>query len=418
MTQRQRRFDDPLHSGPNLGGESSSAMEPTWFLHPANQQSREDLVARYRQSRNFPETPYRESSVSSAMRPEYREFISARPRPPARFLLDDSALEPEKPGTDVSKSRREIGLKQTFALAALVAVVSGGTGGFLNSQFGAIMSGAYALVAGGPAPVTATAQPSPRKLHTVAATVIAKKPVATATLRVSDASGQTNSLIPLLLHAEPAVADQDIFLKISGLPDTAYLTTGRKDADKVWALTIDDLKDLKLMIPASREKQIDLAVAAFEKRTGELAAPVKTLTIALSSAVVQPAAAPPPGQMQPALPIVPQEGHMAAIPVPSSVSFAVLDTHRLANPHATAGDDLLGKGDLNGARHSYQRAWNSGSPDGAFGLARSYDPVVLASLKVKSANADRGKALEWYARAAAAGKSGALGAMVRLRMKP
>lgn len=418
MTQRLRLFDERRQNEASDEEAPPASVEPSWFLYPANQQPREDLVARYRQSRNLPEHPYRNGAKPSGMTPEFRELVSSRPRPPARFLEPQCEPEPEEVNNADKNNHRELGLKQTFALAALMAIVSGGTVGFLNSQFDNFKNEAYSLIAGSPVPIAEIKEYSHRKIHTVAATVISKKPVATATLQVSDATGQTNSLIPLLLHAEPAVADQDIFLKISGLPETAYLTTGRKDSDKVWALTIDDLRGLKLMIPTAQEKQIDLAVAAFEKKTGELAAPIKTMTIALSDVVVQPTAAPPPNRMRSTLPLVQQSGQMAAIPTPSSVSFSPDVPHQPASPHTITGDDLLSKGDLSGARNSYQQAWTSGSADGAFGLARSYDPVVLASLKVKGANPDRAKALEWYERAAAAGKSDAMGAIIRLRMKP
>ena len=55
-----------------------------------------------------------------------------------------------------------------------------------------------------------------------------------------------------------------------------------------------ELKDLKLVVPDAPKPELDLAVAAFEPKTGELAAPVKTMTVALSDVVVEPASAPPP----------------------------------------------------------------------------------------------------------------------------
>lgn len=208
-------------------------------------------------------------------------------------------------------------------------------------------------------------------------------------------------------------------MKISGLPEGAYLTNGKRDADKVWALSMADLKDVKLMIPQSQQPQYDLAVAAFEKNSGELAAPVKTMTIALSDVIVQPVSAPPPLQTsQPVLPSAPKPGLPGAIPQPVNVNVAYTASQQMAAQHALTGDGLLKSGDLEGARKAYQQAWTGGSPDGALGMAKTYDPVILATLTVNDAEPNAVQALEWYQRAATAGKSEALSAIVRLRMKP
>ena len=45
-----------------------------------------------------------------------------------------------------------------------------------------------------------------------------KKPVTTARLDVNDAKGEVNTPIPLLISAEPAMPDQDIALRLTGLP--------------------------------------------------------------------------------------------------------------------------------------------------------------------------------------------------------
>jgi hypothetical protein len=248
--------------------------------------------------------------------------------------------------------------------------------------------------------------------------VIAKKPVATATLEVSDAAGETNSFIPLALSAQPAETGSDILLKISGIPEGAYLTSGRRNEDKIWAVTLAELKDLKLVIPEAQQPKIDLAVAAFEPKTGELAAPVKTLTVALSDVVVEPASAPPPSQTA-ALPAAGKTGHPAPIPPPDSMTMAALQSSEVTATRTLVveGDSLLKSGDVRQARLSYEKAWAAGSPAGAFGVARSYDPVVLGSLALKNDKPDKAKALEWYEKAATAGHSGATDAIVRLRLK-
>ena len=59
-----------------------------------------------------------------------------------------------------------------------------------------------------------------------------KKPVTTASLDVNDATGTVNTLYPAVkISAEPASLDQDIALRLTGLPADAYLTAGTKLAN-------------------------------------------------------------------------------------------------------------------------------------------------------------------------------------------
>ena len=81
------------------------------------------------------------------------------------------------------------------------------------------------------------------------------------------------------------------------------------------------------------------------------------------------------------------------------------------------GNSLFKYGDIRKARNAYEKAWKSGSAAGAYNLARSYDPVILASLNLKKTAPDKAKALEWYERAATAGHEEAAAAIVRLRLK-
>lgn len=241
--------------------------------------------------------------------------------------------------------------------------------------------------------------------------MIDKKPVSTATLQVADVTGETNSFIPLALHAEPAGLHTDMLLKISGVPEDAYLTSGRRQQDNVWALSLAEIRNVKLVVPQADDPQIDLTVAAFESGTGELAAPVKTMTVALRDVVVQPVSAPPPGSVTAGpVPIPPPDSVKLTLAVPETAETQGL---------ITSADALLARGDVGGARKSYARAWgNDGSAAAAFGMARSHDPLVLAAIAGSNAAPDLGEALRWYQRAAAAGNPEATKAIIRLQMKP
>jgi hypothetical protein len=393
----------------------NSPVEPSWFLNASDLASREELMARYRAARNLPDPDSDPRATNSADTYSYRELVSSRPRPPARFLQQ----APEKiakvaPGK-AKRSRTELG--KTFFAAALLASISGAAAGLASSQFGKLAKGFALLVPEMPAPNTSIPDRDlgAKSPGIASLTTIPKKQVPTATLQVKNVSGETNSLIPLALHAEPALAGQDLILKLSGLPDQAYLTVGEKESDRIWTLRLDDLGKAQLMIPRADQNEIDIAVAAFERATGDLAAPIKTMRIALSDVNVEPASAPPPKASagKTTLPHGP-----AAIPLPQKVGFVRTTQREIAVTYAAKGEEHMKKGDIASARVAFEGAWNNGAAEGALGLGRSYDPVVLASLKLKSAEPDTGKAIQWYERAAIAGQGVALDAIIRLRMKP
>jgi hypothetical protein len=416
MTQSNRSSDTP----PAPPRPAASPPESGWVLAPGSEPySREELLARYRRQRGLPEDPF-ETGGKPTPPPGYRDRIMSQPKPAALFI------ERAQEQASQALQRRGLSLPQTFAIASAMALAAGAGVGMVNAM---LFQGAKApeQIAQNLAPVQASAgtilAPAPALQPVQTTTVINKKTVSTATLEVADAAGETNSFIPLALNAEPAELGSDIILKISGIPEGAYLTSGRKDDDQNWALTRSELKNLRLVVPQAEASKIDLAVAAFEPKTGELAAPVKTMTVALSDVTVLPAAAPPPAQAAetpPApLPAADKVVRPQPIPPPDSTSLALqTEEAPAARTLVVEGDTLLKSGDVRSARKSYEQAWAGGSPAGAFGLARSYDPLVIGSLALKNADADKMQAIAWYERAATAGHVGAADAIVRLRLKP
>ncbi len=398
--------------------------------------NREELLARYRRQHALPDDPF-ENGGRPKPPPGYRDRIMNDPRP-VRFVERRDEQEAPAP----VRRQRSFTLGQTFAIASAMALVAGAAAGVVGARFAAAPSAQPATAAAG----TALQQAAPERLAPVATgqlaatpsqatqtaaardTVIDKKPIPTATLQVADVTGQTNSFIPLALHAEPAGLDKDILIKISGVPEGAYLSSGHRGDDQIWSLSLAETKDVKLVVPQAKTPEIDLAVAAFEPKTGELAAPVKTMTVELKDVVVEPTSAPPPGQVgaapsdaarsallgagQSALPtaIAPPTGLQVALATPETS-----ETQQLIN----GANKLLVSGDVAAARKGFERAWgNDGSAAAAMGLARSYDPVVLAALTRGNAAPDRDQALQWYQRAAAGGNPDAAEAIVRLQMKP
>jgi hypothetical protein len=377
--------------------------EPTWFLAVANDPTPEELAKRYRRRYNLPTDvrvlPPRHGEIHGY---GYHDWIASG-RSGEFDLPDifDHNAEPCAPSRRPSARRDRLSLWQVYVLAALGAMFSGGSVGYLASQAGAIKEQLLATFVEPAATRTNPASPPP--LVIAADQHRSSKPVVMAKLEVADVNGRVNSLIPLALAAEPAAPQVDLLLKISGLPADAYLTSGHRDAEKAWVLTLADLKDVKLMIPKPARPEIDVAVAAIEAGTGELAAPVKTMTIAISDAAVVPVAAPPP-----------QTYHLQSIdpkrPEPA-------DAERVANL-LRQGHAAWLAGDVDSARGYFELAWSAGSGDAAMELGRTYDPDSGLHGGAAHADFDRTEALRWYERAAATGEEEASGAMARLRAKP
>jgi len=175
-----------------------------------------------------------------------------------------------------------------------------------------------------------------------------------------------------------------------------------------------------------------VAVAAFEAKTGELAAPIKEMTVAIDDAnlTIAPAAALPENVM---IKTAEQSQALAATEAPEQTK-AVEQSEALVpaevaqpkeqqiasvEPQAqnllAKGNILLKSGDLGMARQFYERAFAQGSSEAALGAGKTYDPAVYAELKVHGLKPDPALAMEWYLRASAAGNTDAAAAIETLK---
>lgn len=307
------------------------------------------------------------------------------------------------------RRRRRTGLHAAWLLAAMM---TGGVAGFMVSEHDDLIRWAWTPSV----PDEPAIQPAvvAEDRSVAPDTVLTRKPIAIATLHVADVEGRVNSLIDLPLRLEQGNAQQDLLLRIAGVPETAYLTAGQRDAARVWTLRARELDGLKLMVPDIGVPRIDLAVSAVEPETGELVAPAKVMTVALAEAThVEPASAPPPSAL-PAKPQVPTR--LSSIPAPESTGLALPGAARSSN--MAAADGLLAAGDAEAARELYQAALKAGAREAAFGMGRSFDPLVHAKYRVRRGKPDAAMAVAWYERAAQAGHAEAIQAIVRLKMRP
>ena len=242
-----------------------------------------------------------------------------------------------------------------------------------------------------------------------------RKPIATARLDVSDATGNVNTLIPLQISAEPALPSQDIALRLSGLPADAYLTAGTKLADNAWILKPGEELGVKLMVPSAQTSPLLIAVDAIEPRTGDLAAPTEEIKVALANATtattrqaetaasqVEPVSA-PPTDVKRNFNLPPAEQHetAAAQPIPAPLEKAAVtgDSDSLMRN----GDKLLNLGDFSAARAFFSKARDLGNREASLRLGQTYDPVVFRDKNVQGLKPDPAMALKYYLEARTAG---------------
>lgn len=384
--------------------------EPSWFLSPLDRPDNDELAERYRQHRaSEPPRPPRYIRTAS-----YSELIATRPpaRDPSAFWPDEAMAEPRRRARPAVQKTRQIGLPGTYAIAALAAVITGGTAGLAAAKFDSIWSYVNGATPAAQAALTVNV-PAADPLVTPET---AKKPVATASLEVTDSRGSADSPIPLLVSAEPPAGGDDLVLKISGVPDGAYLTAGLRRADKSWSVPQAALEKLSLITHDHASRNIDLAVAGFTAQSGEMVTPVKELTVSISPppATITPASAPP------ASAAIKFEAALAAtspsaIPKPMSNVMQVLSSPESTTVLLRDGDKALADGDVIAARDLYGKAFAYGSAEGAMRIGRTYDPALVAALQLSDLKPNPELAAYWYSRAAQAGSTEAAEALTRIQ---
>lgn len=410
------RPDQLADASHDMPAGTDSHPTPSWFPQSAFREPPADLIDRYRQSRFEP---------VRAAPPSGREFAQFRQRqfepdrdardgdsqrwppprrhpPRARNERDIEDFEhhfaPEPPRR--RPSRHHLADTRAFWLAGLMAVVAGVALGAAATQMTDVGDKLQKIATIFEPRRDAAASHGASQAADRSTTTISRKPIATATLTVDDVAGRLNSMIPLELHAEPAFAGQNLSLRISGLPEAAYLTAGTKVSGDAWLLDPLQAESVKLVVPKAATSRFDMSVAAFEAGSGELAAPVKQLSVAISDASVdiQPASAVPETATIKAA-ADPDKPAASAIPAP----LQKVATNEEAADLMRKGDLLMKSGDLSMARQFYERAFAQGLAAAAMGAGRTYDPTVHARLNVQGMAPDPLRAMEWYMRASAAG---------------
>ena len=280
--------------------------------------------------------------------------------------------------------------KNRFWLAATVFITVstiGGVGMFYvgmagydlpgNRQLALVTSGLKAL---SPTPAPSTTTEAKRSLATatsqppILAPVDGQKPVNTAHLDVANASGVIMDQIPLQLGVADDGPGRDIVIALAGLPDTASLSAGTRQADGQWLIGANEISGLKLMMTTPTPRPLTLAVTARDRATGQLVAPLRQLTLNVAPAALRLATTVRTDQ-------------------PDAMGAAVL----------ARGLEALLAGDVTSARTLFRKALELGERRAVAHLGRTFDPVVLARFKLDASAANRERAMAWYRRAIEAG---------------
>ncbi len=209
------------------------------------------------------------------------------------------------------------------------------------------------------------------------------KQITTAKLNVADVSGALNTLIPLSLDASSGTDGPQLAFRLSGMPESAYLTAGNKSGIGGWLLKPGEADNVKLVVPKAPASSFAIGVAAIEAVSGELVSPVVEMNVALDTvneAVVLPVAA-------------------TIHPLTNFNSETPDDATKIIQD----GDRMMDAGDIEAARSFYTKALALGDSRAALQLGKSYDPSTFVERKILRRQPDPVKAMEFYQQAAEAG---------------
>ena len=405
-------FDQPSYDLPT----------PTFFPDAFREMPVGRLADRYRSVREVsPPQPVvsRRPGQSRALQPY--PVRAGRYTPDLEEMFAPSEIPARRPTQAPSQTRATIRADRPrqsgmFLVAGIAAVVVGGGLGYTTTKLSHrdITFASVAAAAQPPASASIVAMTAAQPL----AAAIGRKTIAMTRLDVADVSGGLNSMIPLALHAEAPNGGRDIILKLSGLPKSAYLTAGARVNDGDWQLTSADASNVKLVVPRADAPRFNVAVTAVESKTGEMAAPPKEMTVAITgdAGVEMVPASAAPSTAKVSAPAANSEG-ATAIPAPSQQLASTAPAPRTeAENLVSKGDILLKSGDLAMARQFYERAYAEGAKaSAALGAARTFDPIIYAQLKVQGLQPDPQQAMDWYERAKAEGNVQAAAAIDALK---
>jgi len=290
-----------------------------------------------------------------------------------RELQRQVGLHPEKVPEPIKLRSERSGARLALRICAAIgaaAIAAGAIAALPLLRSGAnaeaIVSAITALVVGGSKQDQLTAVTEPHLL-------------------LRDDRGETNETLPVRIEIDGNRTGASILL--SGLAAGAQLSAGSALGVGGWRLAASDLEGLQIRPPTDFVGAMNIMVDL--RLSDDRLADAKALRLEW---VARPQA-PPPAPAPQARPE----------PQPQSVVLQ-LDPAEIATL-LKRGQDSLKNGDLVAARLLLHRAAAAGSADGAFMLAQTFDPGVIARIGAVGVTPDPAKAHEWYQKAAQLGSS-------------
>lgn len=228
-------------------------------------------------------------------------------------------------------------------------------------------------------------------------------------VRARGAVGDQYTAIPLQIRSWLTDKDgsEKLSLKLSGLPASATLSAGTRDADGTWTLAPHDLQGLILTPQENTPPQIALKITAVAVETSNNTMSSTSETINLGIIYASPALSAPEvtyrrrGQSTVASGKTRRDWAQQ-----SNQSRSGLPRDASSNAKLVArAEQLIELGNYDEARRLLERAAQSGDARAATALGKTYDPVLRKLRKQFGSPPDVAAALDWYARAADAGSS-------------
>lgn len=210
-------------------------------------------------------------------------------------------------------------------------------------------------------------------------------------LVVQGVSGLGGEPIKLDIAISNPSKAEDALVSIKGLPKDAELSTGIDVGGGQWLLPPVRLKGLSITVPDMSAGSHELAVQLLKddaqtSLTGPVQFPlnVKSTKQPEVTQVTQPASG--------------TQGATGGTTLPDEQSNNV-ETDLLTQMLIRDGNKAMREGDIAAARRLYEQASQSGNPEAALAMGRSFDPTYFEKLNVKTGKPDPATAFEWYKKA-------------------
>jgi hypothetical protein len=194
--------------------------------------------------------------------------------------------------------------------------------------------------------------------------------------RITQAEAPSRTRLSLQIGPQAALA-KNSFIRIRGLPPALALSYGHSIGPGAWAVPLNGLPSLTMILPAGVQGQSDVAISLVSIE-GAVLAEAKTVLII--------------GPASPAL------GRQELPSTPSPPAFSPAERERALALHAQ-GLEQLERGNVYAARKFFERAVQAGLAQSALALAGTYDPDELAKMGAVGLQPDVEAARKWGARA-------------------